>query len=101
MGKIQADFIKLTASLCLHQPGGGRKMLLRPLVQHIDDFDRAVGPADRAGIKQKILQPFIRLQANLTLPGQRQVQAAKGGVFAYVARNIPLLRCNVARPAIT
>ena len=76
-------------------------MLLRPLVQHIDGIDWAVGPADRAGIKQKILQPFIRLQVNLTLSGQPQLQAAKGGFFAYVARNIPLLRCSVGRRVIS
>ena len=69
-------------------------MLLRPLVQHIDEFDQAVSYPDRAGIKHQVLQPFIRMQAILALPCQRQVQAAKAGIIAYVARNIPLLRGN-------
>ena len=96
VGRAQPDFFELTAAFYLHQPGGSRKTLLRPLVQHIDDFDQAVSYPDRAGIKHQVFQPFIRIQASFTLPSQRQKRG-----FACVARNILVLRGNVGRRVIT
>ena len=72
--------------------------MLRALVQNIDHFEQAVRHSDRVGIKHQLLQPFIKIQASLTRPGQ--VRAAEVGV-AYVARKISLLRGNVGRRVIT